>query len=201
MRAGGPAGSTFETYAHKQMLEIFIRTFKRPGPPKEAYTIHPTVQAYEQAWRGLPGVDPNERIPPGFFVPSTRVIHLPPNAETLTVFHEALHWASNNAGFGLHMGQFVNEGMTEWLTQREFGSQAYRINYGQNVAFVKLLAKRVGPKRLITAYLDGNYQPLYSALEKLLGSSDAAERFIGLLRRTPVGGGEDIGRAIDMLPR
>ena len=183
------------------MLNIFVRTFKRPGPPSEAYHVYPTVAEYHQAWRGLPGVNPNDPIPPGFFVPRTRVIHLPPNAETLTVFHEALHWASNNAGFGPHMGQFVNEGMTEWLTQRAFGGQAYRVNYGQNVAFVKLLAGSVGDETLITAFLDGNYQPLYSALETLLGSSDAAERFVGLLRHTPVGGGEGVGKAIDMLTR
>jgi hypothetical protein len=183
------------------MLNIFIRTFRKPGPPKEAYHVYPTVAAYEQAWLSTPGVDPSAPIPPGFFMGSTRVIHLPPNASTLTVFHEALHWASNNAGFGQRMGQFVNEGMTEWLTQRAFGSQAYRINYGQNVAFVKILARYVGEETLTMAYLDGEWQPLYSALERRLGGSDAAERFVDLLRRTPVPGSERIGQAIDMLTR
>ena len=51
------------------------------------------------------------------------------------------------------------------------------------------------------AYLDGEWQPLYSALERRLGGSDAAERFVDLLRRTPVPGSERIGQAIDMLTR
>jgi hypothetical protein len=99
------------------------------------------------------------------------------------------------------MGQFVNEGMTETLTQRAFGSQAYRVNYGQNVAFVKILEGYVGRDALTTAYLDGEWRPLYSALERRLGSSNAAQQFVNLLRRTPVGGGEGVGQAMRMLER
>ena len=86
--------------------------------------------------------------------------------------------------------------------QQAFGSEVYRITvYGQNVAFVKLLTRYVGEEALTTAYLDGEWQPLYSALETRLGSSDAAERFVDLLRRTPVEGGEGVGQAMDMLMR
>ena len=200
-RIGGATTSTFVTYSHKEMLELFIKMFKKPGPPQDAYHVYATVEAYQQAWLRLPGANPQASIPPGFFLPSSRIIHLPPNAGTLTVFHEALHWASQNAGFGQRMGQFVNEGMTEWLTQQAFGSQAYRINYGQNVAFVKLLGRQVGDKTLTSAFLDSNWQPMYSALERRLGSSDLAERFVDLLRRTPVEGGENVGRAMDLLMR
>jgi hypothetical protein len=99
------------------------------------------------------------------------------------------------------MGAFVDEGMTEWLSQQAFGPQAYRINYGQNVAFVKLMTKYVDESVLTSAFLDSNWQPLYSALEQRLGSSNAAERFVDLLRRTPVEGGERVGQAMDMLMR
>jgi hypothetical protein len=200
-RIGGATTSTFVTYSHKEMLELFIKMFKKPGPPQEAYQVYATVEAYQQAWLRLPGTNPQAAIPPGFFLPGTRMIHLPPNAGTLTVFHEALHWASQNAGFGQRMGQFVNEGMTEWLTQQAFGSQAYRINYGQNVAFVKLLGRQVGDTTLTRAFLDADWQPLYSVLERRLGSSTAAEGFVELLRRTPVEGGENVGRAMDLLMR
>ena len=128
------------------------------------------------------------------------MIHLPPNASTLTVFHEALHWASNNARFKPRIGGFVDEGMTEWLTQQAFGSQPWRFtSYGQNVAFVKLLTRYVGEEALTIAYLDGEWQPFYSALETRLGSSDAAERFVDLLRRTPAEGGAGVGEAMEML--
>jgi hypothetical protein len=199
--AGGGSVPAALTASHGQMLEIFIRMFKRPGPPLEAYKVYPTVAEYEAAWRRLPSYDPRARIPPGYTSFPDRIIHLPPNANTLTVFHEALHWASNNAGFRQRMGAFVDEGMTEWLSQRAFGPQAYRINYGQNVAFVKLLTRYVDESTLTSAFLDSNWQPLYSALEQRLGSSTAAEGFVELLRRTPVGGGETLGRAMDMLMR
>jgi hypothetical protein len=98
------------------------------------------------------------------------------------------------------MGAFVDEGMTEWLTQQAFAPQPYHLMaYGQNVAFVKLLGRLVGEETLTTAFLDANWQPLYSELARLLGSSDAAERFVDLLRRTPAEGGEGVGQAIDML--
>jgi hypothetical protein len=129
------------------------------------------------------------------------VIHLAPNASTLTVFHEALHWASHNAGFGQRMGQFVNEGMTEWLTQRAFGSQAYRINYAPNVAFVRILTEYVGEEALTIAYLDGEWRPLNTALLRLLRSSDAVIRFYRLLQGAPVGGIQDARQALGMLPR
>lgn len=66
---------------------------------------------------------------------------------------------------------------------------------------MKLLAKEVGETTLTRAFLDSNWQPLYTLLEQRLGSSNAAERFVDLLRRTPVEGGEGIGRAMDMLMR
>jgi hypothetical protein len=192
-----PSG-TFGTFTHDEMVTIFERAFKRPGPPRNAYHVYPSEQAFEAEW--VRGGGDATRIPTAFFDPATGVIHVPPNAETLAVFHESLHWASAQSAFPEFGGHFLDEGMTEWLTQETFGPQFYSAGgYGQNIAFVKMLANVTGPDALIQAYLEGKFESMLAALDRRLGGRVRTDEFFALVRATPRGGGDSLGKAMDML--
>jgi len=128
------------------------------------------------------------------------LIHLPPGVSTLVTIHESLHMIGFQSGVIGILGQFVEEGLTEWLA-RSLGPQTIRGLYDSNVAFVKLLAGVVGEETLRNAYLHRVWAPLRAALRKRLGGDAAVEHFYRLLRQVgPYGQrGGVLQEAIDML--
>ena len=97
------------------------------------------------------------------------MVHLPPTASTLTAMHEALHMFGARSGVDKLLGQYVEEGLTEWMARSAFGPEAGRFIYEGNLAFVQLLAREVGEDTLRAAYLNANWGPLRSALANRLG--------------------------------
>jgi hypothetical protein len=195
------AQGAYSTLTHDEMVTIFERAWGRAGPPREAYQVYPSRQAFEDfAGPLFPERDPKALA--GFFDSATNIIHVPPDAGTLSVFHEVFHWASRETNFSEFMGQFVDEGMTELLTQETFGPHWFKgpvYGYGQNIAFMKMFGDTVGTDVLVRAYMDGVWEPLLAKLDTILGNRVATDNFIALLRATPRAGGESLGQAMDML--
>lgn len=148
-----------------------------------------SVEAYDDAWRAASG-DLMGDIPQGFVHNGT--IHLPPNASTLTVLHETLHWASRQSGARTLLGRFVEEGMVESFARRIAGPEAGHV-YETNVSFVDELA-RVGQDALDGALLHAQWGRLRRALNAHFGSAQRTQEFYVLLRRI-----SDRGEPVELL--
>ena len=180
-------------WTHEQIQELFIRAFKRPGPPQSGIVIHASEASYDAA-RTAAGLPDNTF---GFFMPATQAIeeggdvvarmgavHLPPTASTLTVIHESLHVIGRQSGVEGLLGRYVEEGLTELLAREAFGPEAGRFIYEGNMAFVKLLGQEVGLDTLRNAYLHRNWGALRAALKARLGGrDDAVSHLYSLLRQ------------------
>ena len=152
---------------------LFVRHFKRPGPPSrvDLLLIRRKVASFEAAVQAarLPARDVRllhsrtGRTAATGEVAAMGSVRLPPTASALITMHESLHMISRQSGVLAILGQFVEEGLTEWLA-RSFGPRDDRGLYDQNVAFVKLLASIVGEDTLRDAYLHRKWEPLRSAL-------------------------------------
>jgi hypothetical protein len=189
--AGAAAGATDAAWTHDQILELFTRAYKRPGPPAGSITVHATDEEFAEAARlaGSPDWDTGRLM--GFFNRRTGILHLPPGSSVNTVIHESLHLVAQNNGVREIMGRFLDEGMTEWLARAEFGPNA-ELSYEANVTFTEMLAGRVGADTLRNAYLHGQWGPLRRALVHLLGSEEQVQHWYGLVRGL---GAEDAGGA------
>jgi hypothetical protein len=186
--ATGKSGETGWTPG--QIQDLFTRTFKRPGPATEAIVIHRTRSEYDAALRAT-GLRPDT---PGFYSHADRALHLPPDAPTLVVIHEALHSVGHQTGVLGILGGYVDEGLTEWLVRLELGPHAARVNYDAHHAFVKLLANEVGADTLRMAYLHGEWSALRSKLAAKVGDEARVETFFSLLRQVEAVGTSENGR-------
>jgi hypothetical protein len=198
--ATGKSAAAPRTLPHKEMLKRFVDMFQRSGPPADSYVVHPTMTDFNQAYNRAAGGKNGATI--GFFNPKPPpTIHLPPGSDELTIFHEALHWAGNQGGVRQAVGQFLEEGLTEWLARRALGVKVARHPYNQNVALVEILAQRFGVKNLERAFLHGEWPALFQRIERSLGSSGQAEEVFQLLRRVGPGGqeSEKLGTLIDLI--
>jgi hypothetical protein len=175
--AGTAAQST--GFTHDQVLDLFVRYFKRPGPPQGTIVLHPTQASYEAAEQAA-GYRPGETL--GFFNVHQELVHLPPTVSDLTAMHEALHMIGRQSGVYEVLGRYVEEGLTEWLA-RSLGPVAERRAYDGNVAFVRLLANIVGEETLRDAYLHRLWAPLRSALRARLGSEAAVQHLYHQLKQ------------------
>ena len=192
-----------------QIRTLFQRAFGKGGPPDGTIIVYRSEAAYEAALQsaGLP------RNTAGFFqgtgdilqpmddIASLGMVHLPPTASTLTAMHEALHMFGARSGVDKLLGQYVEEGLTEWIARTTFGPEAGRFIYEGNLAFVQLLAREVGEDTLRAAYLNANWGPLRSALANRLGGQAPVNHFYELLRRVGPNGerGGALDEATDML--
>jgi hypothetical protein len=175
--AGSVAQGTGFTY--DQVLDLFVRYFKRPGPPQGTIIFHPTQASYEAAEQAA-GYQAGETL--GFFDTALELVHLPPTVSDLTAMHEALHMIGRQSGVEGVLGRYVEEGLTEWLA-RSLGPVAERRAYDGNVAFVRLLANIVGEETLRNAYLHRLWEPLRSALRTRLGSETAVQHLYHQLKQ------------------
>jgi hypothetical protein len=204
------AASRGNAWTQQQIQELFVKAFKRPGPPESGIVIHASEASYEAA-RTAAGLPPNTY---GFFMPATEAVeaggdvvarmgavHLPPTASTLTVIHESLHVIGRQSGVDALLGRYVEEGLTEVLAREAFGPEVGRFIYDGNMAFVKLLGGEVGMDALRNAYLHGNWGPLRSALRARLGGDSAVQHFYRLLRQVGPNGGRGgvLDEATEML--
>jgi hypothetical protein len=198
---GAPMRGPATTLTKDGMQELFTRMFKRPAPAESSYRVYPNEAEFANAWRSTPGVNANDPVPLGFFDPVLEVVHLPPRADIITTIHETLHAAGHQSGARSIMGNFWEEGMTEWLSRRACGPAASRHPYDQNVAFVRLLAEELGTGTLEAAYLHRQWGPLRRTLEQKLGGAANAEEFYRLVRSVGPNGenGENLAKAMDMV--
>ncbi|HEY9800533.1 MAG TPA: DUF4157 domain-containing protein [Leptolyngbyaceae cyanobacterium] len=187
------------TMTHEAMLDIFTQATRRPGPGEEVFRVYPSREAYDESYRNLSG-DELGHLPQGFVAGG--VIHLPPDANTLTVLHESLHWASEQSGARAILGAFVEEGITEALARRIGGPEAGQV-YESNVAFVRELAEVVGQRTLDQAFLHRQWGSLRSTLLSHFGSHTRVQEFYQLLRRIGPNGtpAEAVEQARRMLHR
>jgi hypothetical protein len=192
-RPGDVAVGIYQTWDHASMLDVFTRAFKRPGPARDTYKVYKSIEEFADAWHALPNVGPLDPVPLGFY--EGGLIHLPPNAQPITMFHETMHWAGEQAGSRAILGRFVEEGMAEKLTLDAFGPAADNV-YLENVAFCRRLEEVVGRDVLDQAYLHRQWSPLRSALRQHFGGSELkAEKFYQLLRSIGPEGGPGVGQA------
>ncbi len=71
------AQGAYSTLTHDEMVTIFERAWGRAGPPREAYQVYPSRQAFEDfAGPLFPDRDPKALA--GFFDSATNIIHVPP---------------------------------------------------------------------------------------------------------------------------
>jgi hypothetical protein len=186
--AGTVAQAT--AFTHGQLLDLYVRHFNRPGPPQGSIIFYPTQASFEAALQttDLPRGTPSffsyatEELAATSEVAAMGLIHLPPTVSTVDAMHELLHMIGAQSGVRAILGQYVEEGLTEWLA-RSLGPQARPNLYEQNVAFVERLARIVGEDTLRDAYLHRNWEPLRSALRARLGSELAVQHLYGLLRQ------------------
>jgi hypothetical protein len=196
--AGASGGAADAAWTHDQILELFTRAYKRPGPPAGSITLHATDAEFAEAARLAGSRDWDTGRLMGFFDRRTGILHLPPSSSVNTVIHESLHLVAQNHGVREIMGRFLDEGMTDWLARAEFGPNA-ELSYEANVTFTELLADRVGADTLRNAYLHGQWAPLRRALVRLLGSEEQVQHWYGLVRG--LGAEETGGAALDEAAR
>ena len=173
------------------------------------YTSQDAFDAVAQA-AGLP------RGTLGFWRPATRAVqegsdvvaamgtlHLPPTATTLTVMHESLHMIGRQSGAVAIVGDYLEEGLTEWLARTAFGPEASRAVYEGNVAFVRRLTRVPGMSEdvLRNAYLHRQWAPLRAALRAHLGGDAAVNQFFNLMKQVGSNGQDAaaLRRATDMI--
>ncbi len=190
-------------WTQEEIQTLFVRAFKRPGPPADNIVVHQSQAAFDQV-RISAGMPENTF---GFYIPAAAdqaagdalhamgVLHLPPRATTLTVIHESLHMIGDASGVPALLGRYVDEGLTELLAREAFGPEAGRFIYEGNMAFVKILRDVVGRDALEEAFLHRIWQPLRSALEARLGGSAPVSHMYALLRQ--VGPDGQNGRLLD----
>jgi hypothetical protein len=198
--AGAGGGVADAAWTHEQILELFARAYKRPGPPAGSITFHATEAEFTEAARlaGSRHWDTGRLL--GFYDRSAGILHLPPGSSLNTVIHESLHLVAQNNGVREIMGRFLNEGMTEWLARAEFGPNGVMTGYEANVTFTEMLASRVGAGTLRDAYLHGRWGELRRALVRLLGSEEQVQHWYGLVRGLgPEGGGAALDEAARMI--
>jgi hypothetical protein len=124
----------------------------------------------------------NEELAATSEVAAMGVIHLPPTVSTLVTMHESLHMIGRQSGVINILGQYVEEGLTEWLA-RSLGPQTIPGLYDENVAFIERLASIVGEQTLREVYLHRKWEPLRAALRARLGSDAAVQHLYRLLRQ------------------
>ncbi len=181
-RPGSAAVGIYRTWGQEEMLTVFTRAFRRPGPGADAYRVHKTIEEFAEAWHAHPGVGALDPVPLGFVDVENGIIHLPPSADVVTIFHETMHWAGAQSGTRAIMGTFLEEGMAEWLTIRTFGPGAESA-YVRNTGFVQILSERIGADVLEQAYLHGQWGGLRSALQSYFKSAAKTEKFYQTLRQ------------------
>jgi hypothetical protein len=198
--AGAGGGVADAAWTHEEILELFARAYRRPGPPANSITFHASQAEFAEAARLAGSRNWNNGRLLGFFDPNTGILHLPPGSSLNTVIHESLHLVADNNGVREIAGGFLDEGMTEWLARAEFGPNGIRTGYEANVAFTEMLADRVGAETLRNAYLHGQWGPLRRALVRLLGSEQQVQHWYRLLRTLgPEGSGPALDEAARMI--
>ncbi len=203
-----PAGTAWTV---EQIQELFNRAFKVGGPPTGSVVIHHSQASLDAAAK-LSGAEGSL----GFWKPAALAeqegpdvvaamgtLHLPPTASTLTVIHESLHMMGRQSGAVAIVGDYLEEGMTEWLAREAFGPEATRVVYENNVEFVRRLTSVPGitPDVVRNAYLHRQWAPFHAALRARLGGDAAVNQFFSLLKRVGANGENPsvLRRATDML--
>jgi hypothetical protein len=204
----------------------------------EPYSVAELSQHIERSFRGVaPITEDTVTVQPGALFMSThnRLFRRPPPPGTegyvdpdtghiyilasgrenfLLRFHEAVHAVSIRARhrepFRLACGQFLEEGITEFITQRELGEDmGTHPAYARNMQLIRRMQRRLGvqPELIEGAYLRGEMGALFDAIETGFGGGMQGERLRGEFLRAlqPVGpdesGAAGVARAFEMLER
>jgi hypothetical protein len=117
--------------------------------------------------------DPTTKHPDavlGYYDPSDGQIYINNDQpdKYRTVLHEGLH--SHSIGVEQSLGERMNEGMTEHLTERSAKFKLYESDYEQEKEIVSMLSNRVGDDTLKRAYFTGDIQLLEQSVDRQLGS-------------------------------
>ena len=125
----------------------------------------------------------------GKYVVKHNTIILGKHYSLASLYHELFHLASTKLNIGFHyiigkysIGEALNEGYTEYLTQKYFGIEDDEKIYNTEKVVAESVEKIVGSKKMQSLYLNSNLlglidelQQYYSEkeIEKFLVSSDA----------------------------
>jgi hypothetical protein len=179
----------FRPLTVNQLNELFSRCFKRHLGLTEAHVVVITdVGTWRQEWVASRGRLEEADAIPAFVDVSGRIFVNGSKPEAFLLrFHEAIHHHARVAGgdrFKRRYGDFLEEGLTEWLTRLHLGPQAVRTNYDRNVRFLEwIMGRGVDPEVLERAYLDGDVDAMRAALRSAFGDDRSVVlRFESALR-------------------
>jgi len=122
----------------------------------------------------------------GYFDPNTGETFVNKDLASVdTVPHEMLHKNSDPA-VGNQMGSNLDEGMTEYLTQKAAAKSGYEpsSSYPDDLEVTEKLAEVVGDDAIEKAYFDGDTAGLQSALDKKKGVG-TYNKLVSEMNKTP----------------
>ena len=178
-----PSAASTDTTGHLPAVRRSIEaTFEQSGPAPETYIQAASWYEYYETWRASdPSRGPGD-LPegPAYFDRRQRKVFLAPEILATTVAHETLH-ALTHDDFHALVPDWLNEGVTDLLTERSMGARSPDSAYDENVAFAALLQRVVGEDVLRGAYFDGNMDALEAALDARSGVEGTLGRLRNLL--------------------
>lgn len=175
----------YHAMSAEELTELCQRLFKRPIRPMQGEIhFYASWDEYADAFRKKwPNMEPPTG---GYHDPNTGHIFVSPHGDLLTTIHESIHkiaYETFPMGRAL-LGDFLDEGITEWLTRSRLGPQLGFHGYDLHVRFVDLLERTVGATAIENAMLHGSYRSLREAVKAFFkGSEEATYEFFSTVRR------------------
>ncbi len=157
--------------------------FRRPVRPMSGKaTFHQSWGEYEAGFKSR---WPNERVPSGgYYDPNSGELHVSPIGSIRETIHEAVHKVADETfphGREL-LGDYLDEGITEWVMRDRLGRSMVPHAYDPNVEFVDFLMGRLGRAPVENAVLHGDFVGLKAAVRRAVGSEGRTFEVFRLLR-------------------
>jgi hypothetical protein len=166
----------------RDLTELVAETLRQPVVPFKEARFYESADDFAQTFLAK---YPNQPVPIAYHDPDTRIIHLGPKANKTDLIHETIHkvGADMNPYNRTLLGDFLDEGLTEWMARNRLGRQAASRHYNNNVAFVEYLASKLGRRTMENLVLNGSYGRFRSAVYEALGKNrENLEEFFFSLR-------------------
>jgi hypothetical protein len=181
MPGGAPPQHSLKM-SDRDLTDLVAETLKLPVSPFRETRFYGNyddfAQTFKAKWPDLP-------VPIAYHDPATNILHIGPQANKTTLIHETVHRVAqdmNPQNRGL-LGEYLNEGITEWVARNRLGREAASTAYNANVAFVEYLAGKVGRNTMENLMVHGSYGGFRTALYEALGQNRAAlDEFFYIVR-------------------
>jgi hypothetical protein len=157
----------------RDLTDIVAETLRLPVSPFKETRFYANADDFAQTFKAK---WPNLPVPIAYHDPATHTLHIGPRATGQDVIHETVHKVAQdmNPQNRSLLGEFLDEGVTEWIARNRLGRDAASKYYNTNVAFVEYLGTKVGFRTMENLMLHGSYGSFRSALYEALGKNRAA---------------------------